>query len=238
MSPLSPLNKGPVLTSSCKPQKRQRQKGKATFRSHIRLFALPFTTTTVRTRSYQEMEIEAGVALLVLFISRTVTDPCLSLKLQPTPRQEKLFFLPLAHATYALKGGAFQVRMHYAGGLCSERTFWVSSPLCKVELSVIIWPVLRVASIRPDGNYLGDLAEQKVLGSTFPCGLFITADECFFHSITWYYGQPVSHNPGSNIPVVNQPCYKHGNDPVGLILESDHAGGKDPISIADRAFYL
>ena len=67
----------------------------------------------------------------------------------------------------------------------------------------------------------------------FPCGLFITADECFFHSITWYYGQPVSHNPGSNIPVVNQPCYKHGNDLVGLILESDHAGGKDPISISD-----
>ena len=67
----------------------------------------------------------------------------------------------------------------------------------------------------------------------FPCGLFITADECFLHSITWYYGQPVSHNPGSNIPVVNQPCYKHGNGLVGLILESDHAGGKDPISISD-----
>lgn len=155
MSPLSPLNKGPVLTSSCKPQKRQRQKGKATFRSHIRLFALPFTTAAVRTRSYRELEMEAGVTLLVLFILPghwTVTDPCLSLKLQPTPRQEKLVFLPLAHATYALKGGTFQVRMHYAAGLCSERSFWVSRPLCKVELSVTIWPVLRVASIRPDGN--------------------------------------------------------------------------------------
>ena len=94
-----------------------------------------------------------------------MTDPCLSLRLQPTPRQEKLFFLPLAHATYALKGGAFQVRMHYAGGLCSERTFWVSSPLCKVELSVTIWPVLRVASIRPDGNYhLVDLAGLESVG--------------------------------------------------------------------------